>query len=179
MFKPNGMKILILTAIFITILTGCLKDKSDYNYEGIKPGIIIPNSNWPAGFMPVQDTMFIGPQPLTSTIHLYARVSWSGYLDKPVKVVFKKDPGMVNNYNTRWSSPWSPPYEPLPDSCFQAVNLGLTIPAGERQAYIPVTIYPNKIQNGIPYILAFTIETADGIMILSNFKTMLFAMKRF
>ena len=178
------MKLFLIAISLSIFLSGCLKEDSVLpDPSGIKTGIIVPNSNWPTGCsFGIADSIFISPDP-TDTLRLYARVSHSGTLDHDLKVSFAKDTALISKYNGGACGGGGfggggplPIYELLPDSCYRIESLQLTIPKGTRQAYLPIVIFPDKINSGIYYMLAFTITDAQGEMVASNFKSMLFPM---
>jgi hypothetical protein len=93
--------------------------------------------------------------------------------DKDLKVSFIKDDALAAEYNSKWGTA----YQPLPDNCFQVTTLDLTIPAGQQQATIPITLYPARISGSQDYIIAYTIKMAEGQTIASNQKSIVFTLK--
>ena len=96
------MKIYICFLILAGLACGCKKSEFVLDYSGIKPVMIIPNGNWPLKSP-------YDPQPLDSLfgvqqLKLYARVSYATALDKPVKVTFKEDLTILDDYNTKWGT---------------------------------------------------------------------------
>jgi len=161
--------------VFLVAITsvGCLKSKlTPLDYSGIQPTIIATDSNWPNGnpYSPIQDSAHGVP-----LLHLKASISYGTPLNKDVKVSFKKDATLLDGYNAKWSI-YGLNYAFLPDSCYQVGSLDVTIPAGARQAEIPITLLPARISGPQNYLLGFTIADADGITIGSNEKSMIFTL---
>lgn len=161
--KIFSIFILLLAALFAG---GCTKDDPINDYDNIKPVIIIPNSNWPTLPFPAGGVSF-PMADATGEIKLYARISSDKLLSKNITVKFLKDENLLNEYNTMWGMS----YQMLPDDAWQTNGLTLTIQGGQREAFLPVTIFPNKIDPAQTYLLAFTIAEAEGQTIASNFKS--------
>lgn len=165
------MKIYICFLILAGLACGCKKSEFVLDYSGIKPVIIIPNGNWPSKSM-------FEPQPLDSLfgiqqLKLYARVSYATALDKPVKVIFKEEPTLLDSYNTRWGTN----YKALPKAAYSVATLELNIPAGTHQAYIPVQVFPAQFNGTDDYLIAYTISSAEDQIIGANAKTIVFTIK--
>ncbi|WP_346316508.1 DUF1735 domain-containing protein [Chitinophaga sp. YIM B06452] len=164
------MKHIIPFFLMLFVLTGCLKNEVTLDYTGIQPVMLIPNANWPPkGFTsPLTDSV-----AGTTRLNLYARVSYEKPLDKNVLVKFTLDNALVDAYNNKWGTA----YRLLPANCYQSGALEVTIPAGTQQAVIPITVLPANIDPQYDYILPFTILSAEGSTIASNFKSMIFTLK--
>jgi len=165
------MKIYICFLILAGLACGCKKNEFVLDYSGIKPVIIIPNGNWPSKSQ-------YEPQPLDSLfgvqqLKLYARVSYATALDKPVKVIFKEDPTLLESYNTRWGTN----YKALPAAAYRAATLELNIPAGVHQAFIPVQVFPAQFNGTDDYLIAYTISSAEDQIIGANAKSIVFTIK--
>jgi len=161
--------------ILLIACTGssCLKNQlTSLDYSGIQPLIIVPNSNWPNGdpYSPIQDSVHGA-----TVLHLKARLSYATTVTTAIKVSFKKDMGLLADYNTKWSA-WGLDYAFLPDSCYQAGSLDATIPANTQQVDIPITLFPDKIGGSQNYLLAFTITDAGGYTVGANEKSMVFTL---
>lgn len=164
-------RLLFPLLLFISLCSGCLKRDLDFDYSGIKPVVLIPNANWPAS-----DPWAPAPQDSSfgvTRLQLYARFSFQVPFDRALKVSFVKDDALVAAYNNKWGTA----YQPLPADCFQVGALELTIPAGQQQAAIPITLFPDKISGATDYILAYTMTAADGQTIASNQKSIVFTLK--
>lgn len=165
-----NMKLLLPFSIILLLLSGCLKNEVVLDYSGIQPTILIPNANWPAkGYAGQPMDSAAG----TTKLNLYARVSLETPLNKSVLVKFSLDNALVAAYNQKWGTS----YQLLPANCFQAGTLELTIPAGEKQAILPITLVQANIDPANNYILPFTIESAEGYTIAANFKSFVFTLK--
>jgi hypothetical protein len=165
------MKHITSAFILLFLLSGCLKNEVVVDYSGIQPVVLIPDSNWPArgfGAVPLTDSV-----KGTTLLNLYAKVSYVNPLNKAVMVKFAPDNALIAAYNAQWGTD----YKLLPDSCYTVNNLELTIPAETRQASLPVTLIPSKINPQYDYILAYSITQAGELTVSSNFKSMIFTLK--
>lgn len=165
------MKKIISVLFTCCALSGCLKSKIYEDYSGIQPSVVNPLSNWPS------KTSFASPAVDsalgTTSLKVLARYSYRTAPDKAITVIFKRDDSVSIAYNAAFGTN----YKLLPDSCFQAGNLRATLGAGAMQTALPVTLFPAKY-NGIDnYIISFSIVGADGAIISSNFKSMVFTLK--
>ena len=162
----NFIKLLGVAAVSSMLFSSCLKDTpvTDYSDSGIKPIVLIPNGNWPKNqeITPLAVDYTTEPYEL----RVYARVSWDKPLGKNVDVTFKVDNSLITDYNTKFGTSWSP----LNTDAYQATALTVTIPAGQQEAYIPIKIFPNKVNLTQDNMIAFTMESATGQTIASNFK---------
>lgn len=166
------MKKIIRAIFFLTtvyLFTGCLKRDGNLDATEFNSVMIVPNSNWPLSNWPVSDSLFTQTTS-TAELRLYASVSFEKPLDQEVKVTFRRDSALVMEYNARWRYS----YIFMPDSCYEVSSFEVTIPAGSRQAWFPVKLFPNKMNTTTSYMLAFSIGDAAGIPIATNFKSMVF-----
>jgi len=165
------MKILFSFLVLSCLMSGCRKNDFILDYSGIKPIVIIPNANWPGiseyDLQPV-DSLF-GVKELK----VYAKVSYAFPLEKAVKVTFVENQDMLATYNNKWGTG----YKALPAAAYSISSYDVTIAAGTQQAFIPVTIYPEKFNGNDDYLIAFTISAAGEEMIASNAKTIVFTLK--
>jgi hypothetical protein len=165
------MKHITSAFLLIFLLSGCLKNDVVLDYSGIQPIVLIPDSNWPArgfGAMPLTDSI-----KGTTLLNLYAKVSYVNALKKDVPVKFVQDNALIAAYNAQWGTD----YKLLPDSCYTVNSLELTIPANTKQASLPVTLIPSKINGQYDYILAYSISQAGEHAVASNFRSMIFTLK--
>ena len=151
------------------LFTSCLKDTAinDYTDNAIKPIVLVPNGNFPR-------TTSVTPLALDFTtvpyeLRIYARVSWSKPLGKSVDVTFKEDDAAIAAYNTTFGSNWVK----LNATAYSIPSLKVTIPAGSQEAYIPVQVFPDKVNLAQNNILAFTITDASGETVSTNYQTVL------
>lgn len=164
------MKLLLPFSIILLLLSGCLKNEVVLDYSGIQPTILIPNANWPVKGYAGQP---MDSAARTTKLNLYARVSLETPLNKSVLVKFAVDNALVDAYNQQWGTS----YQLLPANCYQAGSLELTIPAGEKQAVLPITLVPANINPANDYMLPFTIGSAENYIVAANFKSMVFTVK--
>jgi hypothetical protein len=125
--KRNIYALLLLLAV-----SACKRNEFELDYSGIEPIVLVPNSNWP-GKSPYE------PQPADSVygvsqLNLYARMSYAEPLSQPVKVSFKPAPELLDDYNQKWGTA----YELLPAESYDIPSLDVVIPAGARQAALPI-----------------------------------------
>lgn len=163
--------LIIITLINSLVFTGCLKDTPTNDYSNIQPIIIIPNANWPSTTQAATVTYANTSTP--QTIQLYARVSWENALSIDIKVSFIKDTAAVIAYNAKFAKT----FIYMPDSCYSMSSMQVTISANQREAFIPITIYPKKVGISTNKMLAFTISDAQGQNIASNYKTIVMPIK--
>lgn len=165
------MKHITSAFILLFLLSGCLKNEVVLDYSGIQPIVLVPNSNWPVrGFGAAQLTDSVKG---TTLLNLYAKVSYVNALKNDVLVKFTLDNALVAAYNAQWGTD----YKLLPDSCYTVNSLELMIPAETKQASLPVTLIPSKINGQYDYMLAYSITQAGEHTVASNFKSMIFTLK--
>lgn len=159
----------MIAAFASSMFTSCLKDTAttDYSDKAIKPIILVPNGNWPR-------TQAAAPVALdfTSTpyeVRVYARVSWDKPLGKSVEVTFKEDDAAIGAFNAKFSQNWVK----MNSAAYSIPTLKVTIPAGEQEAYIPVKVFPDKVDLTKFNMLAFTITDASGETVSSNYQSIL------
>jgi len=165
-------KIGIIAGVASVILSSCLKDTptTDYSDKAIKPVVLVPNGNHPR-------TQTITPLALdfTSTpyeLRVYARVSWSKPLGRSLEVTFKEDPAAITAYNTAFGTNWVK----MNSAAYSIPTLKVTIPADQNEAYIPVMVFPDKVDLTKNNILAFSITDASGEVVSTNYQTVLVPM---
>jgi hypothetical protein len=161
--------ILVMAGFTSVMLSSCLKDTpiTDYSDKAIKPVVLVPNGNWPR-------TQSISPLGLDFSttpyeLRVYARVSWDKPLSKSIDVTFKEDDAAISAYNTAFGQNWVK----LNSTAYAITSLKVTIPAGTSEAYIPVKVFPDKIDLSKFNMLAFTITDASGEVISSNYQTII------
>lgn len=159
----------VVALMAMTFLSSCLKDTptTDYSDTSIKPIVLVPNGNWPR-------TAEITPLALDFTtvpyeIKVYARVSWSKPLGKSIEVTFKEDDAAIANYNTKFGTNWVK----LNSNAYSISALKVTIPADAQEAYVPVMLYPDKVNLAQNNMLAFSITDASGEPISTNYQSFL------
>lgn len=159
----------MIAGVASVLLSSCLKDTptTDYSDAAIKPVVLVPNGNHPR-------TLPITPVALEFTttpyeVRVYARVSWDKPLGKSIEVTFKEDPAAIAAYNTTFGSDW----EAMNTAAYSIPTLKVTIPAGEQEAYIPVKVFPDKVDLSKFNMLAFTMTDASGEVVASNYQTIL------
>lgn len=162
-------KIGTMFGVLAVFLSSCLKDTptTDYSDKAIKPIILVPNGNWPR-------TTAAAPLALdfTSTpyeVRVYARVSWDKPLNKSVDVTFKEDDAAITAFNTKFGQNWVK----MNSAAYSVPALKVTIPAGQQEAYIPVKVFPDKVDLTKFNMLAFSITDASGETVATNYQTIL------
>lgn len=162
-------KIGLPVAFASLLLVGCLKDTpiSDYSDEAIKPIVLVPNGNHPRTQSATPLALDFSATPYE--VRVYARVSWDKPLGKSVDVTFKEDDAAIAAYNTKFGTDW----KKMNSTAYSIPSLKVTIPAGQQEAYIPVMVFPDKVNLSQDNILAFTITDASGETVSSNYQTIL------
>ncbi|OQP61117.1 hypothetical protein A3860_05205 [Niastella vici] len=167
-------KVFYLCLMLASIITntGCLKDDPYTAYADGEPLITVPNSNWPVMQQQPDDSLF-SASAAKDTLLLYVEFSWNKTKDGELKVTFQKDSSLIADFNSKWRTN----YIELPADKYQAPNLTAIIPAHSRRASIPIVVFPNTMNISNNYMLAYTVVDAQGIVIASTYKSMLFPMK--
>lgn len=160
-------KILSVAFLAGSLLTSCLKDEAVTDYTQIKPIVIVPNGNWPRSQSITPLAIENSETPYEARV--YARVSFEDPLSKDVVVTFKEDPQAIADYNTKFGTN----YVTLNSDAYTIASLTVTIPAGEREAFLPVLISAGKVNLAQKNMLAFTITDASGESVSSNFASYL------
>lgn len=152
------------------LLIGCLKDKPITDMTISNPVIIIPNANRPSTAQ-IATKIYLQSEG-TKTINLYARISWDKTLDHDLEISFAKDVDAIAAYNIQFNKN----YLIMPENGYSMPGMKLIIPAGQRDGFIPVVINPASLSPS-DYILSFVINNAQGKVIASNFKTILYPIR--
>ena len=162
-------KIGILAGFVSMMFTSCLKDTAttDYSDKAIKPIILVPNGNWPRNQSASPIALDFSSTPYE--VRVYARVSWDKPLGKSVDVTFKEDDAAISQFNTAFGSNWVK----MNSTAYSVPSLKVTIPAGQQEAYIPVKVFPDKVDLTKFNMLAFTITDASGETVSSNYQTII------
>lgn len=162
-------KIGIIAGFASMMFTSCLKDTptTDYSDKAIKPIILVPNGNWPRTQSAAPIALDFSPTPYE--VRVYARVSWDKPLSKSVDVTFKEDAAAIADFNTKFGSNWVK----MNATAYSIPSLKVTIPAGQQEAYIPVKVFPDKVDLTKFNMLAFTITDASGETVSTNYQTIL------
>ena len=163
------VNIAVIAGMTSVLFSSCLKDTpiNDYTDNAIKPIVLVPNGNFPRTSSVTPLALEISAVPYE--LRIFARVSWSKPLGKSVDVTFKEDDAAIAAYNTTFGSNWVK----LNATAYTIPSLKVTIPAGAQEAYIPVQIFPDKVDATKANILAFTITDASGEVVSTNYQTVL------
>lgn len=165
----NKLSIVGMVCAATMLLTSCLKDDAitDYTDKSIKPVVLVPNGNWPSTRAAAPIALDFSTTPYE--VRVYARVSWSKPLGKSLEVTFKEDDAAIANFNTKFGSNWVK----MNTSAYSIPAFKVTIPADQNEAYIPVKVFPDKVDLTKFNMLAFTMTDASGEAIAANFQTIL------
>jgi hypothetical protein len=163
------INIAVIAGISSVLFSSCLKDTpvNDYSDQAIKPIELVPNGNFPRTSSVTPLALDFSSTPYE--LRIFARVSWSKPLSKSVDVTFKEDDAAIAAYNTTFGSNWVK----LNSTAYSVPSLKVTIPAGSQEAYIPVQIFPDKVDLTKNNILAFSITDASGETVATNYTTVL------
>lgn len=150
----------ILVAVAL-LMSSCLKNNKYYvDFGDYEPNVELPlaatNVNNPFSFSyDVADT--------PATFYVVVNYASMDKPSKPVSVTLGIDQDYLTQYNADQTAadPDFEPYELMPDSVYQFESMTATIPAGQRQAWVPVKIFTTKLAPGHAYILPVTITQAD------------------
>ena len=163
-------KIGMIAGVASVLLSSCLKDTptTDYSDAAIKPVVLVPNGNHPRTLPITPVALEFSTTPYE--VRVYARVSWDKPLGKSIEVTFKEDPAAITAYNNAFPGTG---WVPLNTAAYSIPTLKVTIPAGEQEAYIPVKVFPDKVDLTKFNMLAFTMTDASGEVVASNYQTIL------
>jgi len=171
------MKRIILSSIFIAALafvfTGCLKDKGFDNYEyGINdPDTQPPGVGFPRGAAAkytVGINLASGEQSVDGVVYVNLESGTAASSD--VTITIQLNDALRTAYNTANGTN----ILALPAARF-SVPLSLTIPAGQRNASVPIKFNgADQLDPNNSYAVGFTITTVSGgYKIASNLKNLL------
>ncbi len=162
-------KIGMIVGVVSLMFSSCLKDTptTDYSDQAIKPIVLVPNGNWPRTSAATPIALDFTSTPYE--VRVYARVSWDKPLGKSVDVTFKEDDAAIADFNTRFGQNWVK----MNAAAYSIPTLKVTIPAGQQEAYIPVQVFPDKVDLTKFNMLAFTITDASGETFSTNYQTIL------
>lgn len=163
----KSIKIFSLAGLVAVLFTSCLKDDAitDYSDSAIKAIILVPNGNYPRSSATTPLALDFTTEPYE--LRVYARVSWDKPLSKAIEVTFKEDTAAITAYRTKFGGGWVK----MNSTAYQVTSLKVTIPAGQQEAYLPVKVFPDKVNLAQNNMLAFTITDASGENISSNYQT--------
>ena len=161
--KQNLNKYFKVIAIvgLIFSLPSCLKNNKYYaDFSQGKPAVELPlaatNANQPfAVSFDVADT--------PTTYYAVVNVASVDIPTQPVTATLGLDAAYLTQYNADQTAadPNYTPFELLPDSAYSIPSFDATIPAGQREFYVPVKFFTNKIESGHAYVLPLTIVSSS------------------
>jgi hypothetical protein len=157
----NMKKTLAILGLMVLTFSSCLKEKYRTDFTAV-PNVV--EQPFP-GYIAQAIDLTPGPQELKIWVNLAA----VNPMDKDLTVTITQDQAAIDAYNTANNTS----YEAMPDSTFTIASNTVVIPAGQREAFIPVTIFPSKIDLTVPYLLSYTITDAQGVTIAENRKNTL------
>lgn len=154
-------KSLAILALMVVTFSSCLKEKYRTDFTTVPDVVEQPFPGY------VAQAIDLTTEP--QTIKIWVNLASVNTRDKDLTVTITQDQAAIDAYNDANQTS----YEAMPDSTFSIAATSVTIPAGTREAFIPVTIYPAKIDLTVPYLLSYTISDAQGVTIAENRKTTL------
>lgn len=150
-----------LLAGLVFFLPSCLKNNKYYvDFSKGKPAVELPlaaaNANKPfAVSFDVADT--------PSVYYAVVNVASADLPTSPVTATLAIDQAYLDQYNADQlaADPNYQAFELLPDSAYNIPSLNVTIPAGQREFYVPIKFYTSKIDAAHVYILPLTIASSS------------------
>jgi hypothetical protein len=154
----------ICTVVFLLIsLTGCLKDDPLNDFASTAKAIVEMPYHGMEGFS--QDAVLTAGKVDPIVIPLVVNVASTYPLSTDLNVTLAVDDALRTTYNAAGGNQ----YEALPDSTFSFTETSGTIKSGNRLDTFYVTVYPEKVDPTINYMLPVKIADASGQTISGNF----------
>ncbi len=155
-FKIKYLR-LLLTGVVIFTMQSCLKNNDFYaDFSQSKSAVEFPLAAKYANG-PFAISFDVADTP--SVYYVVLNVAAAEAPSSPVTATLALDQAYLTQYNIDNSTS----FELMPDSTYQ-ISLDATIPAGQRQASVPLKIFTNKIESGHDYVLPLTIaQSSIGI----------------
>lgn len=166
------MKNYIWMLLAVCTLTSCLKTTGEkLDYRGIQPLVLIPASNFPS--KGVFNTAVADSAAGVTKLNLVAKYSFQVPAPKDITITFRRNDDLIATYNQTFLTA----YKPLPADAYTMSSLQVVIPAGSQTGTLPITVIPDKIKGTTKYMIAFTVDNAEGILIAENYRSMIFNLK--
>jgi len=168
----------ILIAVVAVMLASCLEDDkaaldpsgSQNILEFLDPSV--PSS--PAGAIyPAWTTSFsVSPEATFNQV-----VSYSGPNpnNSDIQLVLSIDPIALDDFNEQMEELGSSTYSLLPSDNYSIPSMNVTIPKGETQISIPITVYPDKFDLSKSYAIPLRIASASRGIISAHFSVAVLA----
>lgn len=155
-FKIKYLRLFFISGLIFT-MQSCLKNNDYYvDFSKSKSAVEFPLAAKYANG-PFAISFDVADTP--SVYYVVLNVASADVPSSPVTATLALDEAYLNQYNTDNSTA----FELMPDSTYE-INLNATIPAGQRQVYVPLKIFTNKIESGHDYVLPLTIaQSSIGI----------------
>ncbi|HEY0433081.1 MAG TPA: DUF1735 domain-containing protein, partial [Chitinophagaceae bacterium] len=148
--------LLILPVAFLVSFTGCLKDDAPVDFKSTaKPIVELPYHGL-EGL--ATDAILTAGQVDPIVIPIVVNVASEYPLNSDTKITLAIDDALRTSFN----SGGGVQYDPLPDSTFTFPETSGTIKAGSRLDTLYLTVYPDKVDPTVNYMLPIKIADASG-----------------
>ena len=160
----------VLASLAVLSLSSCLKDPRYYTFANVQPLVELPLGayNGLGNLTPEALPITTTPQ----TIQLVVNIASPAPLNKAVTVTLAIQQSAVDAYNTANSTS----YTLLPAADYSVPSLSVTIPAGKREAILPISVNTSLVDPSGQFILPFTIVDGGGVQI-SNYNSILYSVQ--
>jgi hypothetical protein len=175
--KNISIKLLSLLVLIAMTFTSCLNDLEDYMGDFSGTPQIIEFNEYPSASTDLTYCyVTYAATPVDANLVSINIVSVYP-LAVDTKVTLALDPAMVTQYNhdrgldTLPKTPKDPEFYVIPAAALTVPSLEVTIPAGQREVWLPVKINPSLVPNffNLKYMLAVKIVSAtNGLTISGN-----------
>ncbi len=164
--KKRLYLITLLASMAVLNLSSCLKDPRYYTFANVQALVELPlaAANGLGNLTPEALPITATPQ----TIQLVVNIASPAPLNKSVTVKLAIQQSAVDAYNTANGTS----YTILPAADYTVSSLTVTIPAGKREAIVPIQVNTSLVDPSGQFILPFTITDGGGVQI-SNYNTIL------
>lgn len=154
-------KILFILTLAAMSLSSCLKDTPNTNFTGIGPVLELPYAG----------LQYFGRDAVTSgadTIVLKFGINMASVqpLSTATNYTLVVDPALTAAYNAKNSAV---AFTTLPAGTYTISKLSGTIPAGKRLDSVTVTIYKNKLDPSMSYLLPIKLASTSNGIVSGNF----------
>ena len=162
--------IIIITPILLLFLTGCLKDTPLNDFASTaKPILELPYHGLEGV---AKDAVLTAGQVDPIVIPIVVNLASKDPLTTDINFTLAIDDALRGEYNATGGVQ----YDPLPDSTYSFAVTAGTINAGKRLDTLYLTVYPDKVDPTVNYMLPIKISDAPGVTVSGNFGVAYFHM---
>jgi Domain of unknown function (DUF1735) len=155
-------KIVSIISVLSVMMAGCLKDKAVVDFSTISPVVELPYHGL-EGFS--GDAVLTAGQTDPIVVPIIVNLASVNPLSKDINITLAVDDAIRTQYNGTGGVQ----YEQLPDSTYTFAEKTGVIKAGSRLDTLYVTVFPEKVDPTINYMLPVKIADASGTTISGNF----------